>query len=281
MQKDYSYRNNKKVSFRNEDLNHTSFYGSDLRGVDFSGADLSCTRFINVKTGITPVNTFLFFLTALLLSALSGYIASLAGRTVQTMLASQNLQIRIIGIATIVIIIFFIVYAYWKGGAKAITQLMVPIFFFSILVGGISYFSGAGTGMGMLYELFALLLLVIMFIAGTIARVAVGNMSNILFLIVALTGGLVSKSVGGGIGTAVMAISCALISKRALSGAKGFETMKKMATFFTVKFGTSFRNSRLVKADFSQSGKIRNCDFSHADISLIHWGDCKKLNCIP
>ena len=281
MQKDYLSRNNKKVSFRNEDLNHARFYESDLRGVDFSGADLSGTCFINVKTGITPTNTFLFFLAALLLSALSGYIATLAGTTVQTMLASQNLQIRIIGMTTIVIIIIFIVYTYWKGGTNAITVLMVPIFFFSIIVGGISYFSGAGTGMGMLYELLALLLVVVMFIIGTVARVAVGNLSNILFLIVALTGGLVSKTVGGGIGTAIMAISCALISKRALSGAKGFETLRKMATFFTVKFGTSFRNSSLVKADFSQSEKIRNCDFSNADISLIHWGDCKKLNCIP
>ena len=148
MQKDYLSRNNKKVSFRNEDLNHARFYESDLRGVDFSGADLSGTCFINVKTGITPTNTFLFFLAALLLSALSGYIATLAGTTVQTMLASQNLQIRIIGMTTIVIIIIFIVYTYWKGGTNAITVLMVPIFFFSIIVGGISYFSGAGTGQG-------------------------------------------------------------------------------------------------------------------------------------
>src|SRR5437763_14169036 len=110
MQIGHLNRGNKKMSFRNEDLSHTRFYESDLRGVDFSGADLSRTRFINVRTGITPINTFLFFLAALILSALSGYIATLAGTTVQTMLASENLQIRIIGMTTIVIIIFFIVY---------------------------------------------------------------------------------------------------------------------------------------------------------------------------
>src|SRR5215218_5605634 len=176
MQKVYSSRDSKKGYLINEDLNNACFYESDLRGVDLSGTDLSGTRFINVRTGITPTNTFLFFLAALTLSALSGYIATVAGTTVQTMLASKNLQIRIIGMTTIVIIIFFIVYTYWKGGANAIKLLMVPIFFFSIIVGGISYFSGAGTGMGMLYELFALLLVVAMFIVGTIARVAVGNL---------------------------------------------------------------------------------------------------------
>lgn len=270
----------KKLSFRNENLNHACFYETDLRGVDFSGADLSGTRFINVRTGITPTNTVLFFLVAVPLSALAGYTATLAGTAVQTMLASQDLQLRIVGIITIVIIIFFIVYAYIKGGANAVTLLMVPIFFFSIIVGGISYFSGLGTGRGMLYELLALILVVIMFIIGTIARVMVGNLSNALFVIVALTGGLVSKTLGGGIGTVIVTISCALISKRALSGAKGFETMAKLAAFFTAKFGTSFRNSNLVNADFSRSEKIRNCDFSNADTSFIEWGNCKKLNCI-
>src|SRR5688572_16349922 len=131
MQKVYSKRNTKKEYFINEDLNNACFYESDLRGVDFTGADLSGSRFVNVKTGITPTNTFLFFLIALPLSAFSGYIATVAGTTVQTMLASPNLQIRIIGMTTIVITIFFIVYAYWKGGTNAITRLMVPIFFFS------------------------------------------------------------------------------------------------------------------------------------------------------
>src|SRR5215218_5138905 len=104
MQKEYSISINKKVSYRNEDLKYARFVESDLRGVDFSGADLSDSLFINVRTGITQTNTFLFFFAAVLLSALSGYIATLAGTTVQTMLAAQDMQIRIIGMTTIVII---------------------------------------------------------------------------------------------------------------------------------------------------------------------------------
>src|ERR1051325_11590678 len=100
MQKDHPNRNNSKVSFRNADLSYSFFYASDLRGVDFTGAELSGTRFIKIRTGLTPANTFLFFLATPPLSALSGCIASMAGVTVQKMLSSPSLQIRIIGITT-------------------------------------------------------------------------------------------------------------------------------------------------------------------------------------
>ena len=132
----------------------------------------------------------------------------------------------------------------------------------------------------MLYELLALALVVVMLFVGTVARATAGMMSNVLFVVVALTGGMFSKTLGGGIGTIIMAASCALISKRALSGAKGFETSRKVASFFTAKFGTSFRDCRLSNADFSQSKTIRNADFSNADFFLIRWGNCRKVNCI-
>ena len=86
-------------------------------------------------------------------------------------------------------------------------------------------------------------------------------------------------SVGGGIGTLIMAISCVVISKKALKGSRGFDSLKKIAAFFTRKFGTSFRNTQLTDANFSHS-KIHNADFSHADITNVKWSGAKKLNCI-
>jgi uncharacterized protein YjbI with pentapeptide repeats len=76
-----------------------------------------------------------------------------------------------------------------------------------------------------------------------------------------------------------LAISCVLISKKALAGAPGFESLRKIACTITAKFGTSFRNTRLSNANFSQS-KIRNADFTNADVSSVQWGDSKKVNCI-
>src|SRR5689334_22765285 len=105
-----------KMSFRNEDLHQAYFYKTDLRGIDFTGSDLSGAKFIDVKTGIRPLYTFFIFLAALLVGALCGYIAMLAGRTIQSMLASGDLKIRIGGVVTLVVILLFIAFSYWKGG---------------------------------------------------------------------------------------------------------------------------------------------------------------------
>ena len=279
MAMDYSNKNLQKTSFINEDLSNSRFSNSDLRGADFSGSNLNNADFTNVKTGITPLNTVLLFVAALIVSLISGYFAMRAGTKVQEMLASTDTRIRYAGIATMVIILIFILYAWWKGTGKAIKNLILPVILLAAAIGIISYVSGLGTGLGMLYQIIALLWVVIMFIVGTIARAAAGTLSNILFLVVALSGGMFGKSIGGGIGTVIMAIACMQISKRALSGAIGFESLRKVAYYITSKFGTSFRNSKLTNAQFSQS-TLHNGDFTDADLSSVNWGDSKLVNCM-
>ena len=279
MTKDYSNKNLQKASFRNEDLSYASFTNSDLRGADFSGADLTGARFTHVRTGITPLNAILIFIAALIVSLISGYFAMLAGTTVHGMLASKDPNIRNAGIATIVITILFIFYAWRRGAGKAIKNLIIPLTLVAAVIGIIMTVSRLGTGYGMLYQLIALFFVVLMFVVGTIARATANTLSIILFLIVALSGGMFGKSIGGGVGSVIMALACAQVSKRAMSDVKGFETLKRIAFYVTKRLGTSFRNTKLAKTDFSQS-KIHNTDFTNADISLVNWGDSKKINCI-
>ena len=275
----FSNKNLQKASFKNENLANASFAGSDLRGADFSGADLRNADLTNIRTGIPTVSAVFLFIAALVVSLLSGYIAMLAGHTVQGMLRSTDEKIRIAGLATIVLLVLFVVFYYLKGGKTAIQNLLLPVVILSALAGALFNFTGAGTGMGMAYLILAFILVAVMFFVGTVARTAAGTLSStILFVVVALGGGMFGKSLGGGIGTVVMAISCALISKKALSGAKGFEGLRKIAFAITSRYGTSFRSSRLANANFSGS-KIRNSDFSQADLSLVKWGDSKKTNC--
>jgi uncharacterized protein YjbI with pentapeptide repeats len=279
MPKNYSTRNLQKASFADEDLDHADFSFADLRGADFSGADLTAANFSHVKTGITALNTLLLFVGALAFSLLSGYVAMLAGQTVQQMLASNDNNIRIAGIMSLAVTVIFILFYYFKGGRRAITQLILPVVAVALVIVAIAYVSGLGTGQGMLFLILALILVVIMFFVGTIARSAAGSLSNILFILVALSGGMFGKSVGGGVGTVVMAISCAMISKRALSGAEGFVALTTVACYITRKFGTSFRNAKLAGADFSEA-IIRNCDFSGVIMSSVQWDKFKKRNCI-
>jgi hypothetical protein len=225
---DYSNQNLQRASFTNKELAYATFTGSNLRRTDFSGANLNGADLTQVKTGVPPVTRMLLFLAALVVSLFSGYIAMLAGRTVQLMLASANKQIRMAGIATIVLNVLFIAYTWWKGGGNAIRNLFLPAVALAIIIGVIAKLSGYGTGLGMLYQILALLLVVVMFVVGTVARAAVGSLSStILFLIVAVGSSAFGKSVGGGIGTVVLALSCAQISKRALSGVPGFDGLQK------------------------------------------------------
>ncbi len=279
MTKDYSNKNLQKASFKNEDLSNASFADSDLRGADFSGANLTGAIFTNVKTGICPLNTVLLFLAALIVSLLSGYVAMLTGRTIQTMLASTDQHVKNAAYLAIALDLLFIIYAWWKGGKNAIKHMILPVIIYALLLAVIFNLSGLGTGMGMLYMVFNIVLMVVMFVVGTMARAAAGSFSNILFVIVALSGGMFGKSLGGGIGAFIMAVACAVISKKALSGAQGFDFLQRIALSITKNFGTSFRNTKLANADFSRS-KIQNADFANADISAVNWGDSKKINYI-
>jgi hypothetical protein len=279
MDKDQSNTKLQKASFQNEDLSNSNFSGSDLRGADFSDADLTGADLSNVRTGIAPANIVLLFIAALVVSLVSGYVAMLAGRTIQVMLDSPDIKIRNGGIVTIAAVIVFIIYIYWKGGGKALWNLLIPLIVIALIIGFVSYTSGFGTGKGMLYLILALVLVAVMFGIGTLARAAAGSLSNILFFVVAVSGGMFGKSIGGGIGTVVMALACALISKRALSGITGFTVLRHIASSITRKLGTSFRRAKLTGANFSLA-RLRNADFSNAEDSSVNWDGSKKQNCI-
>ena len=276
---EYSNKNLQKASFRDENLSNTDFSGSDLRGVNFKGADLSGANFSNVRTGIPTMIVIRLFLISLAVSLLSGYMAMLTGRTIQGMLKSGDRLLGAAGIIAIVLSVVFIAYAWWKGGGPAIRNLIVPASIVALIIGLIAYFTGLGTGRGMAYLIVCNLLLAGMFIIGTIARAAAGSLSNILFLIVALSGGMFGRSLGGGVGTVIMAIACMQVSKRALANTKGFEALRNIAASITRRYGTSFRDAKMESSNFSGS-KILNADFSNTDFALVKWGDSRKINCV-
>ena len=278
---DYSKKNLQNASFANEKLVDTSFMGSDLRGADFSNADLTGADLTKVKTGITPVNTAIIFIVAVVISMASSYGAMLAGSTIQDLIKSEEINIKASGYASIIVILGFIVYYYLKGGLLVIKHLLLPTISLALLTGIIAYYSGIGTGKGMFFLVGTLLMVVIMVVIGTLARALAGMLSyTIIFILVASAGSIFGASIGGGISTTILALSCVFISKRALSETKGFGGIRKIASLLTSKWGTSFRNANLTNADFRGS-LIYNADFTGADLSLINWADAKKENCTP
>ena len=276
---DHSNKNFQNKSFRNYDLSNANFSGSDLRGADFSGANLSGADFTNATTGITPANKTIIFVAALVISLLSGYVAMLTGRTIQFMLKSDEPYLGLAGVITLVLYIVFIAYAWSRGGGSAIRNLILPTIGIALVIGLVAYFTGAGTGLGMMYLILCNILLMVMFFVGTIAVTLGGSISIILFLIVSASGLVFGRTLGGDLAPVVMAIASLLISRRALSRAKGFKVLKRISSNVTRNFGTSFRKSNLTRANFSNS-KLHNADFTRAELSSINWGDSKRVNCI-
>jgi len=275
---DHSNKNFRNASFRGQELSGTNFSGSDLRGADFSGSNLTGVDFTNVTTGITPANKSIIFVMALAISLLSGYVAMLAGRTIQFMLKSDDPHLGLAGMITLVLYIIFIAYAWARGGGAAVRNLILPTCAVALVIGLVAYFTGAGTGKGMVYLILCNILLMVMFLVGTIAVTLGAALSTILFLIVAASGLVFGRTLGGDIAPVIMAIACLLISRRALSAAKGFTILKRISSNVTRNFGTSFRKSNLASANFSNS-KLHNADFSRAEISSVNWGNSKKVNC--
>ena len=275
---DQANKNFQNGAFRNQDLSNANFSGSDLRGADFSGSNLSGVDFTNVTTGITPVNKAIIFVLAVVIALLSGYVATLAGRTIQFMLKSDDPHLGLAGVITLVLYVVFIAYAWSRGGGAAISHLILPTCLVALLIGLVAYFTGAGTGMGMFYLILCNLFLMVMFLVGTIAVTLGGSLSTILFLFVAASGAVFGRTLGGDLGPLIMAVASLLISRRALSGAKGFTVLKRISSNVTRNFGTSFRKSNLAGANFSNS-KLHNADFTRAELSSVNWGNSKKVHC--
>jgi hypothetical protein len=273
---EYKGQNFQGVSFKGQDLQNADFSGSDLRGADFTETKLSGANLSNTKTGLRIFSFVLIFIFALLVSLLSGYIAMLTGMTVQTLLKSTEENLKLAGYITSGLFIVFIVVAILKGGNFTL-KIVFPVIFLALIVGAIFNLTGAGSGIGAFYGALAICLFVVMFYVGTIARASAGSLaSNILFIIVALGGGMFGKSIGGGIGTVVMALACAVISKRALKGTKGFEFLRNVSLKVGTYFGTKFNSADLTNANFSNS-IIKNTNFTGSKLDGVNWENAKKI----
>ena len=272
----YKNQDFRRTSFKGQDLHNADFSGSDLRGTDFTGAKLANADFANTKTGLRAPAFILVFVFSLIISLLSGYIAMLGGMTYQTLITSPDLRLRISGFITAGLFAIFIILTVWKGGIFTL-KIVLPVMLLALLLGVIIIYTDYGTGMGAFYCALSIFLFVLMFIVGTIARASAGALSsNIIFLVVAMGGAMFGRSLGGGIGTVILALACAVISKRALKGTKGFEVMRSVAFKVSTYFGTSFKSADLTNANFSKS-VIKNTDFTGAKLEGVNWQNAVKL----
>jgi hypothetical protein len=273
---DFSDMNLQRMDFKYGDFGCYNFSNCDLRGTDFSSADLTGAVFSNVKIGIPPFAKASILVGAMVLSLLGGFVAVRLSQAIQVMFVSHNSYLRTSALAILIISGLFILISIWKGMGNTIKSFGLPVFILAALVATVAGLNGVESGMQ--YLMLTLMLIALMFIVGTIARVVAGKISNVLFIATGVVGYMFSTNVADALGAFAIAISCSVISKRALINAKNFRTLRKIAFFMTERFGTSFRKSRLTSAKFNGT-IIRNADFTDADTTLVSWDTCEQINC--
>lgn len=274
---DYSNKNLQGKSFKGHNLQNANFCESDIRGVDFSSAILENADFSKTKTGLRTRFAILVFIFSLVVSLFSGYIAMLSGITIRSLLNSDETNMQAAGYITLGYFLIFIGLALWRGFFNATKKIFIIMLVLTIILGLFANLTGLGTGIGALKALLALVLMWLMFLVGTISRATAGALaSNIIFIIVAMAGATFGRSVGGGLGTVVLALSCAVISKRALSEKNKSSLLRKIAIGIVAKFGTSFKGADLTNASFNDA-EIKNTDFSNAKLAGVNWNNSKKL----
>ncbi len=262
--------------YNGENLNAADFSGADLRGVNFEGAVLTNANFSNCRTGLKTSSSVILFVVSLAVSLLSGYMAMLSIATIRDMVETSNSTLVISGYVTLGLMIAFLLIMLLKGGK--ITLISIVIIIPLILITGlIAYLTGTGTGEASVQSSLALVFFTVMVIVGIIARASAGTLSsNIIFIAVAMSGPLFGKfALGAGIGTTVLAVACAVISKQALSGSDKFIWLRNAALKAGTFFGTSFVNADLTGADFS-GAVIKNTNFTGATLSAVNWENSKR-----
>lgn len=167
---DYSGKDLQGIPFIAKDLHNGDFTEADLCGADFSFAGLHGARFTKAKHGIRTRSRVYLFTFALLASLLSGYIAMLAGTTVQKMVRSVDWRLEVSGYILFAFFLIFTGAALWKGLSIAITRVLVAPIVITVLLGMVMYLTGAGTAIGAFLVVFVLTLMASMFSNGNNSR---------------------------------------------------------------------------------------------------------------
>lgn len=277
----------------NINTTHSVFRNQDLRSKKFVNTNLKDAVFEKCNMGISPFNGVVIFIIAACLSLTAGYIAMLSGSAVQALLTAKEPRLQLAGYIICVLFLTSVAIAIGRGLNYSSARLALIMIGLVILIGLISYFTdAAGAGIGALYGVATLLLVFIMLLIGAIARATAGSLqSTLLFMIVAMGGGIFAKSLGGGIGTLIMTIATVVISKKALKSNKD-SLIKNITLRISTAFGTSFKNTNLSGASFNDM-VIKNSNFQGAQMdniklhntteSLCYYGSSKNTltNNIP
>ena len=293
MPPDYSGQNLRGRSFKGQNLTGANFSKKDIKGADFTGAILTGADFTGAKAGLQKRWVIGLLIVIFLLSALSGFLAILAGAFTVSNLKTNNSEYLITGIVLLVILIVSCSIASYIGLiAVAIAGVGTVVITVAITL--------ARSGVGSIDLAGALALAVVSVLTGagivtvTLVVNVVGTLGGTVVLAVFMVG-VLTVAVAGvltvavAIGSKVLAlvlsiaiciallIASAYIGWRSFKGDERDPWIRSFAIAFATTGGTSFRGADLTDADFT-GATLKNTDFRTANLTRTRFYEAKKLD---
>ena len=274
----FSGQNLQGKSFQGQNLVGADFRGADIRSTNFTGANLTNADFSGAVAGLDRKSSLILFFLAIFVSIMAGALAGLGGQFIQLLFEQSQYTFLAVTISSI-LLAFFLFVTFYRGLGTAIKSVVSKILFYSLSIAVLVIVTGVGNGVGAIGVIFGLVFLIIVTISATVARACAGTMSNILFFLVAISGVLVGRSFGAGLGATAIAISSVLISKRALSGDRRDAFVLSITLAISSYCGTSFRQANLTNANFTNA-RLIDADFRQAILTGICWDKVQNLHLV-
>lgn len=308
----FSRRKLQGCSFRGQDLTGADFSGADIRGADFTNTNLTGVNFCHTRAGLRSEHRIYLTLFALLLSGLSGFVATFSIIFAGYLLFPYSLDspyllapLAVFGLGLILVI--------------AIVRHSLNIAFGTAIVAGIGFgtmlgsmtrtLNGIASGVIAVTSItsvalgvtvvFAILLTTTSVISGKLAALfsaammivgGVGgtnigiNVAVEVARVMAINGVTEKKILAMGEGTlagtlASFVVVClsGYVSWRASRGEHRFTLVWQVAIAFANLGGTRFRAANLTNANFMQA-HLPSTDFQYANLTRTNFHRSQQLN---
>jgi hypothetical protein len=257
-------------SYRGQDLAGADFSGKDLRGADFTDANLRSADFRDTKIGVAPRVGLAILGASLLIALAAGVAIGWGVNEIRNRFTAdewdQVAEGGSLGL-TILVLLGLII---WKGSDFAIKVIGI---FYAVVV-------AINVVANLIWEDFewivlaratALIVFVVLaIVAGMLGRVVGGVFGVWSVVLVAALGGIATGQSEGGITGIIVAVSLAVISKRAVRGDPRDRTLRRLGHRLVRRWGTQFVGADLTGADFTGSDPGR-CDARGATVDGVTW----------
>jgi hypothetical protein len=276
--KDFKGKDLRGMSFRGANLSGANFSGADLRGTNFSNALLHEADFSGALTGLQRSQALTIVMVLLLLAAVLGVGAGLLNMVIELTYHGSSF-VAIIPKRLVLIVVAGFAFVALRHGITASFIVFIGAFVVADALAFISPLTVPVAGAIAVAILIASAVGVATAALVTIAVTAAMAAKRKAALVVIAVFGLTFIPVAvisrhdSAIFTAlaVMGLST-YIGWRTLKGDERHNLIRIFAMSLTARWGTSFRNADLTKADFTEA-LIRNTDFRGAILTRTRWSE--------